>query len=156
MKRIAILGSTGSIGRQTLDVIRVNPDRFEVIGLAAGLRRLIVTASGGALRDLPLDALAAVGPAEALAHPTWSMGRRITVDSATLFNKGLEVIEAHWLFDVPFEKIDVVMHRESIIHSMVEMVDGSVFAQLSYPDMRAPILYALSHPERLALDLPSL
>jgi 1-deoxy-D-xylulose-5-phosphate reductoisomerase len=278
LKRIAVLGSTGSIGCQTLDVIRANPDRFEVVGLAAGrnldllaaqvaefgpkmvscaepddlrsslgtpaphlvsmsematapevdvvmagvvgkvglkpvlaalesgkavalankeamvmagnlvsaaaargggevrpvdsehsaiwqclaghdpsaVRRLIVTASGGALRDLPLDALAEVGPAEALAHPTWVMGRRITIDSATLFNKGLEVIEAHWLFDVPFAQIDVVMHRESIVHSMVEMVDGSTFAQLSYPDMRAPILYALSHPERIALDLPSL
>jgi len=278
MKRIAVLGSTGSIGRQTLEVIRANREHFQVVGLAAGrnldllaeqvkefrpamvccaepgglkgllsgmsaqpvalkematdadvdivvaavvgkigleptlaaleagksvalankeamvmaghlvveaaargggdlrpvdsehsaiwqclaghpraaVRKLIVTASGGALRDLPVGDLAEVGPQEALAHPTWLMGRRITIDSATLFNKGLEVIEARWLFDVPLERIQVVMHRESIVHSMVEMVDGSVFAQLSQPDMRLPILYALGHPERFALDLPSL
>ena len=275
--RVAILGSTGSIGRQTLDVIRAHPDRFEVVGLAAGqnvdllneqigqfqpvmvccaeesalngrniepaltvklremavapevdvlvaaivgkdglepvlaalgagkavalankeamvmagpllaeaarrgggeirpvdsehsaiwqclvgedranVRRLIITASGGALRDLPVEDLAAVTPEQALAHPTWQMGRRITIDSATLFNKGLEVIEARWLFDIPFEQIDVVMHRESIIHSMVELIDGSVKAHLSYPDMRLPIQFALSYPERLALDMPGL
>ena len=122
----------------------------------AAVRRLIITASGGALRDLPLEALAEVGPAEALAHPTWQMGPRITIDSASLFNKGLEVIEARWLFDVPFERIDVVLHRESVIHSMVELVDGSVKAQLSYPDMRQPIHYALSYPERSPLELASL
>ncbi len=83
------------------------------------------------------------------------MGRRITIDSATLFNKGLEVIEARWLFDIPFERIDVVMHRESIVHSMVEMVDGSIKAQLSMPDMRLPIQYALTYPERLPIELPS-
>ena len=275
--RVAILGSTGSIGRQTLDVIRAHPDRFEVVGLAAGqnvdllseqigefqpvmvccaeesalngrsiepaltvklremavapevdvlvaaivgkdglepvlaalgagkavalankeamvmagpllaeaarrgggeirpvdsehsalwqclagedranVRRLIITASGGALRDLPVEDLAAVTAEQALAHPTWQMGRRITIDSATLFNKGLEVIEARWLFDIPFEQIDVVMHRESIIHSMVELIDGSVKAHLSYPDMRLPIQFALSYPERLALDMPGL
>ena len=275
--RVAILGSTGSIGRQTLDVIRAHPDRFEIVGLAAGqnvdllseqigefqpvmvccaeesalngrsiepaltvklremavapevdvlvaaivgkdglepvlaalgagkavalankeamvmagpllaeaarrgggeirpvdsehsalwqclagedranVRRLIITASGGALRDLPVEDLAAVTAEQALAHPTWQMGRRITIDSATLFNKGLEVIEARWLFDIPFEQIDVVMHRESIIHSMVELIDGSVKAHLSYPDMRLPIQFALSYPERLALDMPGL
>ena len=275
LTRVAVLGSTGSIGRQTLDVIRAHPGRFEVVGLTAlnnldllasqvaefrprlvscaspdalrrrigdagyapaslaevasspevdivmaavvgrdglapalaalaagktvalankeamvmagpllvaaarrgggeirpvdsehsaiwqclagedagSVRRLILTASGGALRDLPLADLAEVGPEEALAHPTWQMGRKITVDSATLFNKGLEVIEARWLFDIPFDQIDVVLHRESIIHSMVELVDGSIKAQLSYPDMRLPIQYALSYPERLPLAL---
>jgi 1-deoxy-D-xylulose-5-phosphate reductoisomerase len=123
---------------------------------AASVRRLILTASGGALRDLPLADLAEITPEAALAHPTWQMGRKITVDSATLFNKGLEVIEARWLFDIPFEQIDVVMHRESIVHSMVELVDGSIKAQLSSPDMRLPIQYALSYPERLPLVSPPL
>jgi 1-deoxy-D-xylulose-5-phosphate reductoisomerase len=273
--RVAILGSTGSIGRQTLDVVRAHPDRFEVIGLSAwnntdllaqqvaefgpryvgsgrpaelrarlgeiappvcsleeiacapevdiilsavvgkeglqpalaalrrgktvalankeamvmagalltsaaregggslrpvdsehsaiwqclagedpaSVKRLILTASGGALRDLPLEELEQITPERALAHPTWSMGRKITIDSATLFNKGLEVIEARWLFDIPFERIGVLMHRESIIHSLVEMVDGSFKAQLSRPDMRQPIQYALSYPDRLDLDI---
>jgi 1-deoxy-D-xylulose-5-phosphate reductoisomerase len=119
------------------------------------VKRLVLTASGGALRDLPLSALGEITPEKALAHPNWSMGRKITVDSATLFNKGLEVIEAHWLFDIPYEQIDVVMHRESVIHSMVEFVDGSLKAQLSSPDMRQPIQYALSYPRRLPLGLPS-
>jgi 1-deoxy-D-xylulose-5-phosphate reductoisomerase len=118
------------------------------------VRRLVLTASGGALRGVPLDQLAAITPDEALAHPTWQMGRKITIDSATLFNKGLEVIEARWLFDIPYDRIDIVLHRESIIHSMVEMVDGSIKAQLSSPDMRLPIQYALSYPERLELALP--
>ena len=280
LKRVVILGSTGSIGCQTLDVIRAYPDRFQVVGLAAGhnvdllatqarefrpalvacaapeclqpllagaspqpavvglkematapavdivvaaivgkdgleptlaalesgktvalankeamvmagallteaaargggeirpvdsehsaiwqclagedrasVSRLIITASGGALRDLPLDSLAEIGPAEALAHPTWRMGRRITIDSASLFNKGLEVIEAHWLFDIPYERIDVVLHRESIIHSMVQFVDGSIKAHLSQPDMRQPIQHALCYPDRLPLDLAPL
>jgi 1-deoxy-D-xylulose-5-phosphate reductoisomerase len=277
LTRLAILGSTGSVGRQTLDVIRAYPDRFQVVALAAGnnvellaqqvtefkpsyvccarpedlrarlnradlqyvtlcdianlpevdvvlsaivgkdglepalealaagkalalankeamvmagslltaaakssgaeirpvdsehsaiwqclageqpdsVRRLILTASGGALRDLPVESLAGVTPEAALAHPTWQMGRRITIDSATLFNKGLEVIEAHWLFDVPYERIDVVLHRESIIHSMVELVDGSLKAQLSLPDMRLPIQYAISYPDRLPMEIPS-
>jgi 1-deoxy-D-xylulose-5-phosphate reductoisomerase len=119
----------------------------------ASVSRLILTASGGALRDLPLESLSSIGPAEALAHPTWQMGRRITIDSATLFNKGMEVIEARWLFDIPFDRIDVVMHRESVIHSMVEMVDCSIKAQLSAPDMRLPIQYALSYPDRWPLKL---
>jgi len=119
----------------------------------ASVRRLVITASGGALRDLPLAELEAITPERALAHPNWSMGRRITIDSATLFNKGLEVIEAHWLFDIPYDRIDILMHRESIIHSMVEFVDGSFKAQLSAPDMRQPIQYALSYPERLPTPL---
>ena len=118
------------------------------------VRRLVITASGGALRDRSRAELAEVGPAEALAHPTWQMGKRITIDSASLFNKGLEVIEAHWLFDIPFQHIDVLLHRESIIHSMVEFIDGSFKAHLSAPDMRQPIQFAISYPERLSLDLP--
>ena len=120
---------------------------------AASVKRLVITASGGALRDLPLSELEAITPERALAHPNWSMGRKITVDSATLFNKGLEVIEARWLFDIPFDRIDVLMHRESIIHSMIEFVDGSYKAQLSSPDMRQPIQYALSYPDRLPAGL---
>jgi 1-deoxy-D-xylulose-5-phosphate reductoisomerase len=111
--------------------------------------RLILTASGGAFRDLPVDELAGVTPERALHHPTWKMGKKITVDSATLMNKGLETIEARWLFDVPLERVDVLMHRESIVHSLVEFTDGSVKAQLGEPDMRLPILCALSYPERL-------
>jgi 1-deoxy-D-xylulose-5-phosphate reductoisomerase len=281
LKRLAILGSTGSIGQQTLDIVRAFPDRLRVVGLAAGgntdllaaqinefhpelafiesaygretlsrnvpgfdsrflsldeiashpdvdlvvvatsgkaglkptlaairaektvalankevlvmagelvtaeahrygsqllpidsehsalwqclrgeerrVRRLILTASGGALRDLPLDELAVVTPEQALAHPTWQMGQKVTVDSATLMNKGFEAIEAHWLFDVPFDNIEVVLHRQSIVHSLVEFVDGSIKAQFSLPDMHVPIQYALSYPERWpATQLPKL
>jgi 1-deoxy-D-xylulose-5-phosphate reductoisomerase len=109
-----------------------------------------LTASGGAFRDFTPDALANVTPEQALNHPTWSMGARITVDSATLMNKAFEVIEAHWLFGIPWDNIDVVIHPQSIIHSMVEFVDGSVKAQLSQPDMQLPIQYALMYPERVA------
>jgi 1-deoxy-D-xylulose-5-phosphate reductoisomerase len=116
------------------------------------VERLILTASGGAFRDRPLNELDRVTPAEALRHPTWQMGRKITVDSATLLNKGLEAIEARWLFDVPLERIEVVMHRESIVHSLVEFRDGSVKAQMGEPDMRLPIQIALTYPERMALD----
>jgi 1-deoxy-D-xylulose-5-phosphate reductoisomerase len=263
MKRLAVLGSTGSIGRQTLDVVRWHPDEFQIVGLVAGqpsetfaaqvrefqpsltcltaaqgaaplvdiatdasvdllvvatsgtvgfrptiaalrsgkpvalanketlimaghlvtraaaqggaallpidsehsaiwqclvgeepyrerVRRLLLTASGGAFRDRPVGELASVTPAEALRHPTWNMGPKITIDSATLMNKGLEVIEAHWLFGLPFESIDVLIHHQSVIHSLVEFVDGSVKAQLGVPDMRLPIQYALAHPARLS------
>ncbi len=263
MKRIAVLGSTGSIGRQTLEVVRWHPDEFKVVALAAArpsadfqqqvdefhprfscltgaegvdplvdiagdaevdllvvatsgtvgfkptlvaltagkpvalanketlimaghlvteaaaisgtallpidsehsaiwqclqgeepyaerVERLLLTASGGAFRDRTAGSLDAVTPAEALKHPTWTMGPKITIDSATLMNKGLEVIEAHWLFGLPFERIDVVIHHQSIIHSLVEFVDGSVKAQLGMPDMRVPIQYALAHPRRLS------
>lgn len=286
MKKIAILGSTGSIGTQTLDVVARNPDEYEIVGLAAGrnaallleqaqrfrprvvsvadtalaeqirgqlppetrvvageeglievaagagadfvmcalvgsvglasalaaieagaaiglanketlvtaghlvmaraaakgvpilpvdsehsalfqclhgddrqaLKRLVLTASGGSFRDKTRDQLAQVTVADALKHPNWSMGAKITVDSATMANKGLEVIEAHWLFDVPYEQIDVVIHPESIVHSMVEFADTSVIAQLGNPDMRVPIQYALTYPHRrpspsAALDL---
>ena len=273
MKRLAVLGSTGSIGQQTLDVVRWHPDEFQVVALVAGhpsaafdaqlaefkpltsvltasdgaerlldiacdpdtdllvvatsgtvgfrptiaalgsgkpvalanketlimaghlvteaaavgraallpidsehsaiwqclqgeepyserVQRLLLTASGGAFRDRPVSSLADVTPAEALKHPTWSMGPKITIDSATLMNKGLEVIEAHWLFGLPFDRIDVVIHHQSVIHSLVEFVDGSVKAQLGLPDMRLPIQYALAHPRRLPapverLDLAS-
>ncbi len=274
IKRVAVLGSTGSIGRQTLDVIRALPQRFQVVGLAAGknlellaeqvrefkpeligcppenddidklrglvdikgdllpldevaahpnadiaviatsgkaglrptlaaLRagknialankeslvsageiitgearkngarilpvdsehsaiwqclsgenqeaaRIILTASGGPFRRLSPEQLKEVTVAQALQHPSWQMGKKVTVDSATLMNKGLEVIEAHWLFHMPYDRIDVLIHPQSIIHSMVEFIDGSIKAQLSYPDMRLPIQYALSYTERLA------
>jgi 1-deoxy-D-xylulose-5-phosphate reductoisomerase len=120
---------------------------------AAGVRRLILTCSGGPFRRTPREELPAVTPAMALKHPTWSMGRKITIDSATLFNKGLEMIEARWLFDVPMHRVDVVIHPQSIIHSMVEFVDGSVLAQLSHSDMCFPIQYAVTWPERTTNSL---
>ncbi len=279
-RRIAVLGSTGSIGRQALDVIRQLPDRFEVVALAAGrnagllaeqvgefrpryvaaesksavlsdaaaavgasfvppeemavaaevdiplvgtagaaglmptlraleagrpvaiankevlvmaghlvrramergggdlrpvdsehsaiwqclwgeeghaIRRILLTASGGAFRDYGRRQLATVTAEQALNHPTWKMGAKITVDSATLMNKGMETIEAMWLFDVPMEKVDVVLHRESIVHSLVEFSDGSVKAQLGVPDMRLPIQLALAYPERMPVSpMPAL
>ncbi len=115
----------------------------------ASVERIVLTASGGPFRDLRPEELARVTAEEALRHPNWQMGRKITVDSATLLNKGLECIEAHWLFDVPLERIDVLLHRESIVHSLVEFRDGSVKAQLGVPDMRLPIQCALTYPERL-------
>ena len=118
--------------------------------------RVIITASGGPFRKRPAKDLPTVTPEEALQHPTWQMGKKITIDSATLMNKGFEVIEAHWLFDLPWEKIEVVVHPQSIIHSMVEFADGSVKAQLSPPDMRLPIQYAFSYPDRWETGLPTL
>ena len=267
MKRLAILGSTGSIGRSALDVVRAHPDRLKVVGLAAGsnverlreqaaefkpaitalaasagadalvavathpdvdvvlcassgtaaleavvaaiyagktialankevlvmagalvtaaardrgvailpvdsehnaihqclhgrnrdeIKRIILTASGGPFRGLPAPALEDARPEDALRHPTWQMGRKITIDSATLMNKGLEVIEARWLFDVPPERIDVLVHPQSIVHSMAELVDGSIIAQLGVTDMRLPIQYAFSYPERWHAQLPPL
>ncbi len=130
---------------------------FQCLSDAKAVRRIVLTASGGPFRAAPLESLDAVTPAEACAHPTWVMGRKISVDSATMMNKGLEVIEAHWLFDLPAEQIDVVIHPQSIVHSLVEYIDGSVLAQLGIPDMSIPISYILAHPERLSLDhLPSL
>ena len=269
MKRIALLGSTGSIGRQTLDVVRWHPDEFSVVGLVASrpsstfesqvaefrprvaclttlhgndqlvelatepdvdllvvatsgtvgfqptiaalragkpvalanketlimaghlvteaaassgaallpidsehsaiwqclrgeepyadrVGRLLLTASGGAFRDRATSTLHSATPDEALKHPTWNMGPKITIDSATLMNKGLEVIEAHWLFSLPFDRIDVVIHHQSVIHSLVEFVDGSVKAQLGLPDMRLPIQYAMAHPRRLSAPVERL
>ncbi|MEW6143032.1 MAG: 1-deoxy-D-xylulose-5-phosphate reductoisomerase [Chloroflexota bacterium] len=265
MKNLVILGSTGSIGRQTLDVVRAFPDRFNVLGLAAGnnqrlltrqivefkprlvsslsrielpqgtrmvpleemaadtradlvmvatagkaglaptlaalragktvalankealvmagelvmaeakqhrasirpvdsehsavwqcltgeknkAKRLTLTASGGPFYRYPTSRLATVTPQQALKHPTWKMGRKVTIDSATLMNKGLEVIEAHWLFEIPVESIGVVIHPQSIIHALIEFADGSVKAQMAVPDMRLPIQYALTYPKRL-------
>src|SRR5947208_5609983 len=201
MKRIVILGSTGSIGTNTLDIISKFPEKFQAgkfIALAnkepmvmAGrlmqeearkrgvrifpvdsehsalfqsmeghrvkdIRRLILTASGGPLWNLTKEQLRDVTVEQALKHPNWKMGDKITIDSATLMNKGLEVVEARWLFDIPASKIEVVVHRESIIHSLVEYADRSVIAQLGLPDMRTPIAYAMNYPERVPLDLPSL
>ena len=117
-----------------------------------GLNRIILTASGGAFRDLPVEKLAEVKVADALKHPNWSMGKKITIDSATLMNKGLEVIEAHYLFGVDYDHIDIVIHPQSIIHSLIELQDTSVLAQLGWPDMRLPLLYALSWPQRIKTD----
>jgi 1-deoxy-D-xylulose-5-phosphate reductoisomerase len=123
---------------------------------AEDVERIILTASGGPFRTWEMDRMARASVDEALAHPNWDMGPKITIDSATLTNKALEVIEARWLFDVPPERIGVVVHPQSIIHSLVEFVDGSVLAQLGMPDMRGPIALALSHPERLPLSVPRL
>ncbi|MEG4232424.1 1-deoxy-D-xylulose-5-phosphate reductoisomerase [Microcoleus sp. Pol11C3] len=120
--------------------------------MVGGLRRIILTASGGSFRDLPIDKLAGVTVADALKHPNWSMGQKITIDSATLMNKGLEVIEAHYLFGMDYDDIDIVIHPQSIIHSLIELQDTSVLAQLGWPDMRLPLLYALSWPERIHTD----
>ena len=125
---------------QCLGNDRFDPDR---------VKRLILTASGGPFRGWSADRLRNVTPADALNHPNWSMGNKITVDSATLMNKGLEIIEAHWLFECPLNAIDVIVHPESIIHSMVELHDGSVIAQLASHDMKVPIQYALTYPERI-------
>jgi 1-deoxy-D-xylulose-5-phosphate reductoisomerase len=123
---------------------------------AMGVRRILLTASGGPFRTRPWESLANVTPDEACAHPNWVMGRKISVDSATMMNKGLEVIEAHWLFNAAPDQITVVIHPQSVIHSMVEYVDGSMLAQLGNPDMRTPIAYALGYPERIDSGVASL
>lgn len=120
------------------------------------LRKIILTASGGSFRDLPVEKLSSVTVKDALKHPNWSMGKKITIDSATLMNKGLEVIEAHFLFGVDYDDIDIVIHPQSIIHSLIELQDTSVLAQLGWADMRLPLLYALSWPERIYTDWKSL
>ena len=120
------------------------------------LRRIILTASGGPFRELPNEQFASITPEQALKHPTWNMGPKITIDSATLFNKGLEMIEAHWLFGVEMQRVEVIIHPQSIIHSMVEFVDGSVLAQLSHSDMCFPIQYAVTWPDRVPNSLAPL
>ncbi len=120
------------------------------------IRRLILTASGGPLWNMPREQMRDVKPEQALQHPNWKMGAKITIDSATMMNKGLEVVEARWLFDMPASQIEVLVHRESVIHSMVEYRDGSVIAQLGLPDMRTPISYAMKYPARVPLELPPL
>lgn len=122
----------------------------------SGVEKLILTASGGPFREFSLAQMAKVTPEQAMRHPRWDMGPKITIDSATMMNKALEIIEARWLFDMAPEKIEVLVHPQSIVHSLVEYRDGSVLAQLGLPDMRLPIAYALSYPERLQLDLPKL
>jgi 1-deoxy-D-xylulose-5-phosphate reductoisomerase len=120
------------------------------------IKRLILTASGGPFRDSHRDAIETATPAQALRHPTWRMGAKITIDSATLMNKGLEVIEAHWLFNCSADEIDIVVHPQSVVHSLIELVDGSIIAQLGITDMRHAIQYALTYPERHPSQLPSL
>jgi len=120
----------------------------------ADVKRLILTASGGPFRQTPREQFASITVAQALKHPSWSMGQKITIDSATLFNKGLEMIEARWLFDIEIDRVDVVVHPQSIVHSLVEFKDGSMLAQMSAPDMRHPIQYALIGPRRLANTMP--
>lgn len=132
------------------------PHHFNGDLTVSGVRRILLTASGGPFRKTPLADLTHVTPEQACAHPNWVMGRKISVDSATMMNKGLEVIEAHWLFDAAPDKIQVVIHPQSVIHSMVEYVDGSVLAQLGNPDMRTPIAHALSYPERMESGVRSL
>jgi len=133
------------------------PRNFAANGMTDnGVRRVLLTASGGPFRDLSLEAMGGVTPEQACAHPNWSMGRKISVDSATMMNKGLELIEACWLFDLPGSQVQVVVHPQSVIHSMVEYVDGSVLAQLGNPDMRTPIAHALGYPERIESGVASL
>jgi 1-deoxy-D-xylulose-5-phosphate reductoisomerase len=152
---------TRAARRRGVDLLPVDSEHNAIHQCVHGrrsseIKRLILTASGGPFRTWSAAALESVGPEEALRHPTWQMGRKITIDSATLMNKGLEVIEAHWLFGVPADRIDVVVHPQSIVHSMVELTDGSTIAQLGVTDMRLPIQYAFSYPERWSAPLPPL
>lgn len=151
----------GTARKKGVPIIPVDSEHSAIFQCLAGhdrqdLKRIILTASGGPFSGKPIEDLDRITPEMALCHPTWKMGPKITIDSATLMNKGLEVIEAKWLFDVSLELIEVVIHPESVIHSMVVYRDGSVIAQLGLPDMRVPIAYALSYPKRLPLGLPSL
>jgi 1-deoxy-D-xylulose-5-phosphate reductoisomerase len=144
-----------------VDLVPIDSEHSAIFQCLAGedqkaVRRIILTASGGPFHGRSSEELGSVTTREALDHPNWDMGPKVTVDSATLMNKGLEVIEAHWLFGLPLESIEVVIHRQSIVHSLVEFVDGSFLAQLGPPDMRLPIAYALSYPNRLPLRQPSL
>jgi 1-deoxy-D-xylulose-5-phosphate reductoisomerase len=142
-------------------ILPVDSEHSALHQLIAGERagtidRLLVTASGGPFRGQKREQLAAVTIQQALAHPTWSMGGKITIDSATLMNKGLEVIEAHYLFGMPYDQIEVVVHPQSIIHALIQLCDGATLAHLGYPDMRVPIAYALHHPNRTEVPLPAL
>jgi 1-deoxy-D-xylulose-5-phosphate reductoisomerase len=144
---------TAEAKRQGVEILPIDSEHSAIWQCLRGeekksIARIILTASGGPFRSRTIRQLAGVTPEEALRHPTWQMGTKVTIDSATLMNKGMEIIEAHWLFGVPFNRIEVVIHHQSIIHSMVEFVDGSTKAQLSLPDMRLPIQYALTYPER--------
>jgi len=137
------------------EIVPVDSEHSAILQCVTGrrtgdIRRVILTASGGPFRAWPAERLARATVEDALHHPTWTMGRKITVDSATLANKALEVIEAHYLFELPYDRIEVVVHPQSVVHSLVEFVDGSVLAQLGAPTMELPVLYALTHPERVA------
>ncbi len=137
------------------EIVPVDSEHSAILQCIAGrdrshIRRLILTASGGPFRAWPRERLERATLSDALQHPTWRMGRKITIDSATLANKALEVVEAHFLFGLPYDRIEVVVHPQSVVHSFVEMVDGSVLAQLGAPSMELPVLYALTHPERVA------
>ena len=150
-----------AVEEQGVELLPVDSEHSAIFQALAGQRaedmaRIILTASGGPFRTWDTERIASASVAEALAHPNWDMGPKISIDSATLMNKGLEVIEARWLFDASPDQIDVVVHPQSIIHSLVEFVDGSVLAQLGLPDMRVPIAVALAHPERLPLTSPRL
>jgi len=150
-----------AVQRRGVALLPVDSEHSAIFQALAGQRRedlarIILTASGGPFRTWSVERIASASIDEALAHPNWDMGPKITVDSASLMNKGLEVIEARWLFDIPPDRIEVVVHPQSIVHSLVEMRDTSVLAQLGLPDMRVPIAVALAHPERLALEIPRL
>ena len=152
---------TEAAKRKNVNLLPVDSEHNAIFQCLEGhrhseVRRILLTASGGPFRQLPAEQLGSVTVAQALKHPTWSMGRKITIDSATLFNKGLEMIEARWLFDVPMEKIEVVVHPQSIVHSMVEFADNSVIAQLSHSDMCFPIQYAVTWPDRVPNNLKPL
>jgi 1-deoxy-D-xylulose-5-phosphate reductoisomerase len=156
-----VMRAAEASGAKLLPVDSEHNAVFQCLSDVKAVRRIMLTASGGPFRALPLDKLDAVTPEQACAHPNWVMGRKISVDSATMMNKGLEVIEARWLFDVEAARIEVLIHPQSIVHSLVEYVDGSVIAQLSNPDMRVPIAHALAYPQRIAsgarpLDLAAL
>jgi 1-deoxy-D-xylulose-5-phosphate reductoisomerase len=137
-------------------ILQCLPDNYVAGAAPAGVRKIMLTASGGPFRNLPVSQLSAVTPEQACAHPTWDMGRKISVDSATMMNKGLEVIEAGWLFGLPIENINVVLHPQSLVHSLVEYNDGSLLAQMGNPDMRVPISHALGWPERIESGAESL
>jgi len=151
-----VMGAARESGAQILPVDSEHNAVFQCLAGAKDPRRIILTASGGPFRSTPAAELDAVTPEQACAHPNWVMGRKISVDSATMMNKGLEVIEARWLFGVPPERIEVLIHPQSIVHSLVEYADGSVIAQLSNPDMRVPIANALAYPERIESGAQSL
>ena len=153
-----VMAAARATGARILPVDSEHSAVFQCLanGGREGLRRVVLTASGGPFRTTPRSEFARITPAQALRHPTWNMGRKITIDSATLMNKGLEVIEARWLFDLDVTQVDVIVHPQSIIHSLVEFVDGSFLAQLGITDMRLPILYALRYPARGPSGLPRL
>jgi 1-deoxy-D-xylulose-5-phosphate reductoisomerase len=153
-----VMALAEATGAQVIPVDSEHSALFQLIGgeRPGTIDRLVLTASGGPFRGRGADDLRSVTPEDALAHPTWDMGGKITIDSATLMNKGLELIEAHHLFGVPYEQIDVVVHPQSIVHAIVHMNDGASLAHLGYPDMRVPISYALHHPERVDVPVPQL